>query len=394
MAHKEEKCPNCGEALRDKEGADCEACSPVLSKKKPKTPQNGVKKATTAVKGKATGKKEPWSKNKKRLVAVIIAIAILLVALVTALIVISVINDQPPTLEELRPRIEWLLTSAYEINDVVWGEGLPIYPRAYMKNIQAKPIECECHAAYQKEIDPENAPGQMSLNYYHLVVQDEKLGEIIVYQSFFRYMEEGKTVYTYADAESHNVLSGEVDKYRYATRTKTPIEGEEVLYYSEESGYYYYRYEGYDFKDGIYQDENDPESGYDYVRENCGYLSVSEIKADVEKIYSASYREKFYPAHFDGQTTPTGTVEGARYRDFDDPDDADSGGCLIKSSSYRPLDTSTRFLFDTMTMHEDSSASWVKIEIDYYKESDGTTGRMTLSFALENGQWYLDYPSF
>ena len=392
MAYKNEKCPNCGASLKEKtdeKSITCEFCGTVLAEEETKKPQDGVQKSKKEPKV-----KKPWSKNKKQFVTVLIVMAVIVVALVTTLIVVSVVNSQPPTLESLRPRIEALVTASYELNDIIWGEGLPIYPRAYMKNIQAKPIECECHAAYQKEIDPENAPGQMALNYYHLVIQDDKLGEIIVYQSFFRYMEEGKTVYTYADVESHNVLSGEVDKYRYATRTKTPIEGEEVLYYSEESGYYYYRYEGYDFKDGIYEDENDPESGYDYVREDCGYLSVQEIKQHAALIYSAQYRAMFYPAHFEGQTTPTGVVEGARYRDFDNPDDADSAGYLIKSSTYKPLDTSTRFLFDTMTMHEDSSATWVKIEIDYYRESDGRTGRMSLCFALENGKWYLDSPAF
>lgn len=345
----------------------------------------------------AAGKsaKKPWSKNKKRLVIVIAVAALLLVALITTLIVVAVVDSQPPALEELRPRIEALLEAAYRINDVIWGEGLPTHPRAYMKDIVATPVSCECHAAYQKEIDPENAPGQMYLNYYHLVVQDEAVGEVIVYQSFFRYMEQGKTVYTYADVESHNTVVGEItEKYRYATRQKTPREGEEPLFYAEESGYYYYRLEDYAFRDGVYEDENDPEKGYDYVREDCGYLSVGEIKADAEAVYSSLYRAKFYPTHFDGQTTPSGVVEGARYRDFDDPDDADSAGALIKSTEYEALDTSTRFLTDTMTLHEDSTANWVKVEIDYYKESDGSRGRTVLCFALENGQWYLDSPAF
>ncbi|MBQ8341401.1 MAG: hypothetical protein IJY22_03365 [Clostridia bacterium] len=354
-----------------------------------KKPLDGVKKPKSV--------KAPMSKNKKRLIAVIVSVSVILLALIATLIVVSVVGNMPPELSALRPRIEALVNASYDLNDVIWGEGLPTYPRAYMQDIVATPIGCDCHAAYQKEIDPENAPGQMYLNYYHLVVQDATLGEVIVYQSFFRYMEsEDATVYTYADAETHKVFTGEItEKYRYATRQKTAREGEEPLYYSEESGYFYYPLQvDYDFRDGIYKDENDPESGYDYVREDCGYVSVEQIKAKAEMIYSAAYRAKFYPTHFDGQTTPTGVVQGARYRDFDNPDDADSAGSLIKSTNYTALDTSTRFLFDTMTMHEDSSANWVKVEIDYYKESDGSTGRTTLCFALENGQWYLDCPSF
>ena len=207
MAYKQEKCPSCGALLKadaEKKIAVCEYCGSSLIKEdeEKETEAPVAKKEAEKEKEAAAGKsaKKPWSKNKKRLVIVITVAALLLVALITTLIVVAVVDSQPPALEELRPRIEALLEAAYRINDVIWGEGLPTHPRAYMKDIVATPMSCECHAAYQKEIDPENAPGQMYLNYYHLVVQDEAVGEVIVYQSFFRYMEQGKTVYTYAES--------------------------------------------------------------------------------------------------------------------------------------------------------------------------------------------------
>lgn len=333
--------------------------------------------------------KTPMSKNKKRLILIIAVAAVVLIGLVTAIIVASVVTNQPPTLEEMRPRIEALLTASYSLNDVIWGKGLPTYPRAYMKDVHAVPISCTCHAQYND--DPEHP-----ICYYYYVIEDEAYGQVIAYRSAFNYIaKEGDKVYTWADVETHNVIPGVItEKYRYATRSKTPIEGKDVLFYSEESGYYYYRLTGYFFEEGIYENETDPEQNYDYVREDCGYLTVEDIKAAAAQVYSAAYRAKFYPAHFDGQTTPVGVVEGARYRDYDAPNDADSAGKLIKSTAYKPLDTSTRYLLDTAVMHGDSSASWVKIEVDYYRESDGSTGRTTLCFALEDGVWFLDAPSF
>lgn len=352
---------------------------------------NNEEKRTDAEKTekKETTPKAPMSKTKKRLIAVIVMAVAVMLVLATVLIVVSVVGNAPPELEELRPRIEQLLDAAYDLNNVIWGEGLPTYPRVYLQDVHAVPITCECHAQYND--DPEHP-----ICYYYYEIEDEKLGYVLAYRSAFNYIaNEGDRFYTWADVESHGVISGEItEKYRFATRTKTPVEGKEQLWYSPDSGYYYYRLAGYSFEEGVYDDENDPEQNYDYVREDCGYLSVLEIKAKAEKIYSSAYRQVFYPAHFDGQTTPTGVVEGARYRDFDDPDDAESAGKLIKSTTYTPLDTSTRFLTDTMTMHEDSNATWVKVEIDYYKESDGSTGRTTLCFAYENGQWYIDCPAF
>ena len=136
------------------------------------------------------GEKKPMSKNKKRLIAVIVMAVAVLLILATVLIVVSVVGDMPPALDELRPRIEELVNASYEINDVIWGEGLPTYPRVYLQDVHAVPIVCDCHAHVSTAEDP--------LYYYYYVITDEALGEVIAYRSAFNYIaNEGDRFYTW-----------------------------------------------------------------------------------------------------------------------------------------------------------------------------------------------------
>lgn len=331
--------------------------------------------------------KVPMSKNKKRLIAILVSVAVVLVALITALIVFSVLDHRPPALETVRPRIEELVEQSYEVNELLWGEGLPTHPRVYKQNAKTFTIRCK---------------GQESMAYYY-VIDDATHGEVVVYQYWLRYVPEGTQQYTYLDVEKGGVIMTNVgqmedkDMWRCATRSKEAVAGQTPIYVAEESGYYYYRLEGYAFTDGIYDDENDPESGYDYVdMAACDYYGVDELLHKAEHIFSSSYLSAVSEGLFEGFTTPAGYVSGARYRDFDDPDDTETSTVLIKSNQYEPLIKARRlYNFDTMTVHKDSNSTFLKIEVDSYLEGDeGNVLRIYLYFTLENGQWMLDGPTY
>ena len=55
------------------------------------------------------------------------AVALALLLLLSSLL--SLFSSCAPKTEEVRARVEWLLSSSEEINEVLWGKGLPVWER-------------------------------------------------------------------------------------------------------------------------------------------------------------------------------------------------------------------------------------------------------------------------
>ena len=68
---------------------------------------------------------------KKRLIAVIVTVAVLLSALAAVLITRGVKKRKPPELAAIRERVESLITASREVNEIFYGGGIPTYPRFY-----------------------------------------------------------------------------------------------------------------------------------------------------------------------------------------------------------------------------------------------------------------------
>ena len=327
--------------------------------------------------------RKKMSKNKKILIAVIAFVMAIFMAIAVILIVTNVKRSTPPSLESVRPRVEALVNASQEVNDLLWGKGLPTYPRVYRQSAKTFTIKW----------------GEHEDNAYYYVIDDATHGEVIVYQYWLRYVPEGTQKYTYLDVEKGGVIIGDVqnmEDWRYATRSKTPVEGAEPIFFAEESGYYYYRLDTYTFVDGMYNDENDPEKGYDYVdMAAADFFAVEEIYRAAAAVYSTNYLAAISEGLFEGFTTPAGYVSGARYRDFDDPDDAESTTVLIQSNTYEPLVKTKRvYNFDTMTLHGDSTSTFLKIEVDSHLEGSADVLRVTLTLTMQDGLWFLDGPTY
>lgn len=135
---------------------------------------------------------------------------------------------------------------------------------------------------------------------------------------------------------------------------------------------------------GIYY--NDDLAAYDAVRENSKYASVADIKEAAEKIYSSKYLEQIYESAIDGVVTG----EGAAYLRFYENED-----WLYQSVNATDFSLSERIYdYSSMKIMDISDAQNVTVTIDSYTLSDPRVREVKLSFVYENGNWYLDSPTY
>ena len=329
---------------------------------------------------------------KNRLIAVVVAIALILASLVAFLIVRSVRSNRAPDLELLRPRIEALILASREINEIFWGEGLPTYPRVYSNGFTYK-----VEYPYKDPQTSEDKIKELTLS--GLEIELDGYGTVIAYAYYRQFRDPAKADDSDVcwDFEKQAVIDEVkgLSFYRYATRVTEPREGETPIYADQEKGYYYYRLEGFDIDDIFLYTEKD-DKNYDYVKESCGYLTISSIKDKAEQIYSKVYLESVYESVFTGIAVDTsGALMSARYMELEDGDGVMH---LMKSNSeQKSVDVKRVFLFETMRMSEKkkSNATNVFVDMDTYLESKPDE-RLTVTVALylQDGLWYLNSPTY
>ncbi len=141
-------------------------------------------------------------------------------------------------------------------------------------------------------------------------------------------------------------------------------------------------------------------------KEITQYQSVNEIKAEAEKYYSSSYLRKLYPTMFvDDYYGENGLGTRAKYLEITDEMTGVTTFC--EYAYHDPLITlenpATVYKYETMKIVEPSSGDTLIVEIEGYnaKFYDPETGKLgsgwhtvTLQFIKENGQWFLDGPSY
>jgi hypothetical protein len=130
----------------------------------------------------------------------------------------------------------------------------------------------------------------------------------------------------------------------------------------------------------------DEYAGYNRVTEQSPYLSVDEMKRACEQIYSEDYRSDLYESAFDGVMTGDST---AYVRFYDD------GEWLYQNINATDFKLSERIYdYSTMKIIEPYSADYINVSIESYTLSDSTKRTVYLSFIYENGNWYLDSPTY
>lgn len=315
--------------------------------------------------------------NKKRLLAIIISVVLVVAILVTVLVVNLVRKNRPPALEEVRDRVIALIDASFEINEILFGKGLPTYPRIYQFS----------------DYTTVDYKGTDKILYY-FIFEDETHGTVIGYQYYVREIKDGEQVYTFVDLEKGGELTGDFVSYRFAKRVNEQTKGEGAIWHSDEGNYSYYPIAYDDSTLFFYETDADPY--YDFVRTDCGYLMVEDIKDKAAAVYSASYLSSVNESVFTGITV-SDRDSGTLYPLYMNETDDDGILHLKKYNQYKGLELGRR-LYDYSTMRidkGDSKADYVVLEIESWlegKESERTVVRVAL--ALENGEWFLDSPTY
>ena len=278
----------------------------------------------------------------KKLIAFLLC-AIMLTASLTSC-------GRAPEFSEIEGRLAELIEASYEINDIFFGEGLPVYERVNDPKNNMKIIQ--------------NEDGS---RVYYYEIADKGLGRVIAYRTAFNAPYTYVQVLTAPDATREAIYENADEKvYAY------------MIPYTEPT---------YDF----YYDATDPVD-YDYVRADAKYISITAIKEEAEKVYSKDYLSAIYLALFEG--TPINdneTLKNLSARYYEHADDYGSVS-LMKSNTYEPLISEKR-IFDLSTAEivRPKRKNFVTIEVESYLESRPQNREtIKLTMILQDGQWMLD----
>jgi hypothetical protein len=121
----------------------------------------------------------------------------------------------------------------------------------------------------------------------------------------------------------------------------------------------------------------------DYAR----YTSLEQMQAAIREVYSPTYADSLIETLFTGYVAGDGSVVAASY--------SEGTYGLLQSVSYQPLVSGVRiFNYSTMTILPTSTATYLHVSVSSRQDTpDSQWTTTSLSFALEDGTWYLDGPS-
>ena len=143
-----------------------------------------------------------------------------------------------------------------------------------------------------------------------------------------------------------------------------------------------------DFEHIYYGSENTAEA-YEIVMPNAKYLSIQQMKEDLEMIYSKAYLEEVvYNAIFDGyaisDNAGSSAVSVARYYEED--------VYLWQSKDYKTHFTGIRvYDYSTMQVRSLGKTDRCVVTINtWLEDSPDQVENIRILIALQDGEWYLD----
>ena len=126
--------------------------------------------------------------------------------------------------------------------------------------------------------------------------------------------------------------------------------------------------------------------GYDRSMENSSYSSIDEIKAAAKAVFSKDYSEEIFESAIDGIMIG----ETSAYVRF-----YDNGEWLLQNKNINDFKVEERIYdYSTMKIIEPSDASYINVSVETYSIADNQRRVVYLSFSFENGNWYLDSPTY
>ncbi len=290
-----------------------------------------------------------------------IALRLICAALFAIVALTSLVSCAPPKLDEVRGEFEALIEASFEINDILFGDGLSVYG-----DLQ-----------YDKERE--------------------------LYYTFY---------YTKADGALCAYYDKEAKKYK-VLRVETVAEGDDVP-----TNYVYSEGQRYFFETDLeYVDDNkelpaSAPSGYDFVRADERCASLSDISALASEVYSEDYLRTVFSTII-AADAQYNTVSGlpAKYAEYTyeteawGDNKAETIKLLMRAShkTVEPLIESDRtYDYSTMRILRNSRKNFVTIEIESYGTyvdlESGTVevgkSLVRLSFVRQDGKWRLDSPTY
>lgn len=306
-----------------------------------------------------------------------IIILVLALALLVGSVFLIRLFSAPPKYEEIEARFRELIEESHEANVIMFGDGLPIYAHVSDPKSSTSVIHTGEFTT--------NADGDEKerLIYYYYAI-DEKYTVVAHRDSYLK-------DYTYALVCEKQLTADELkatfpapegDKGEYYAEIYADAAKKQFCYsipYTETKYEYYYT--------------SADDAGYDYVKLDCGYQSISDIKEKIEKVYSLDYTNSIYGTLFDGVVSGN-VVMTARYIETT----ASNGAMMLaQSNTYDPMKVEKRvYLFETAKINAlSSSKNLVRISIDTYLPSAPdkiVTREITLVY--QRGNWFLNNPTF
>ena len=320
------------------------------------------------------------TKTKKRLIAMIVAIAVVLASLVTFLVVRAVLNRRPPELASIRDRVVTLIELSGDLNGILWGDGLATYPRV-TRTVRFAEVT-------------ERPEGKEDCRVAYYTFPDATHGTVLAYQ-YYVFEKDGDgyvTVDLEAEARGETVyLQSGYDYYRYAIASTEQKDG--YIWHNAASGSYYYPLSDFTEKDEPYYYTAKDDPDYEYVMESTGYLSIADIRDEVKLVFSAAIVAEIEEAVFTGVTVFEGDYGTSypRYRDIEGEDGSYRLGKTDKDDWSDFKLTKWVYDYDTLALVKPSNAKSVTVSVMCYPEgNESAREEREIKFVLENGNWYLD----
>ena len=263
--------------------------------------------------------------------------------------------SRPPEYVEIEGRLKELVEASYQVNLLLFGEGLPTYERVYDPRSTT-------------DVFKDEANGKI---YYFYELEDPSLGRVVAFRSSY------------------------LDDFAYVQVLKEEDPNRELYYKHPTLKAFCYllpEYEEPTYE--FFYDEDDPDD-YDYVRYDQEIHSINQIKALAEQVYSAEYLAAIYESTFVGALSAAENVSGlsARYMEYTDEEGNVS---LMESNTYKPLIHERRlFDFSSAKIVRPANKKFITVEIDSYLESSPQNIQtIHLSMILQDGIWMLDSATY
>jgi len=313
---------------------------------------------------------------KKSKIIRIVALIAALVIIISAVFIIKGCSA-PPKYEEIEERFIQLMTDSQEVNSLLFGEGLATYERVYHPKDNTK--------VYSTGEYYEDDGEQKERKVWYYKTLDEKY-EIYAFRSSYL----AKYAYAFVSEKEMNEaelallfpsLDGAVlpEGSSFYTELYRSADGKNISYlvpYAEKEYEFYYT--------------SLDEKLYDYVRADAEYHTIDQIKELAQTVYSNNYLTSLYGALFDGIVSDE-TMLNPKFKEIGDT------MRLAQLNTYKPLFTEQRvYLFDSAKIIGwGSKKDFVRIEIQsYLPSSSDNVITSEIQMVLQNGQWFLDCPTY